>query len=153
MQLSKNFHLSEFTKSNTAERLGLENIPNELHIRNLKDLSSNVLQPLRDDLGSIYISSGYRGKDLNDAIGGAYKSQHCMGQAADIDMDNRNGASNRQVFEYIKNNLEFDKLIWEFGDYFNPSWVHVSFNKGSNRKKIIKVFKTKSGLTQYKDFE
>lgn len=152
MQLSKNFNLSEFTKSNTAQNKGIDNTPTEIHTKNLKDLCINVLQPLRDELGSIYISSGYRSRDLNSAVGGSSKSQHCKGQAADIDMDNRNGASNRQIFEYIKNNLEFDQMIWEFGNDYNPAWVHVSFNIERNRRMILKAYKDEKGSTKHKAY-
>ena len=157
MKLSKNFNLSEFTKSNTASRLGLSNIPTSDHVANLRILCDNVLQPLREGLGhSVNVSSGYRGEQLNGAIGGSKTSDHCFGKAADLDNDKYNGFSesrkfdNTAIFHYIKHNLDFDQLIWEFGDSMRPAWVHVSFrSKGDNRKQVLKAYKDDNNKTQY----
>lgn len=149
MKLSKNFTLGEMIQSQTAIRKGIDNTPNGDQILNLIDLCENVLQPLRDHIGAIYISSGFRSQKLNVAIGGSTTSQHCAlnGAAADIDM----GEKNREIFEYIKNELPFDQLIWEFGNDECPSWVHVSYKEGKNRKQILKAVK-QNGRTKYLNF-
>jgi len=150
MNLSKNFTLSEMTKSVTAKRLGIDNTPNEQQIEFLIELCEKVLQPVRDALGPIAISSGLRVPALNKAVGGSRSSQHCAlkGAAADIDMD----AKNAEIFNYIKDNLIFDQLIWEFGSSECPSWVHVSYHYGHNRGQILKAIK-QSGKTKYLKYE
>lgn len=149
MKLSKNFSLGEMIQSQTAIRKNIDNNPNGDQILNLIDLCDNVLQPLRDAIGPIRISSGFRSQKLNVAIGGAASSQHCAlnGAAADIDM----GEKNAEVFEWLKSNVDFDQLIWEFGDQSNPSWVHVSYNEGKNRNQILKAIK-ENGRTKYLKF-
>ena len=158
MQLSKNLALSEVTRSETAKRRGISNMPTEEHIENFKKLAENVFQPIRDHFGvPIRISSGYRSEALNKAIGGAGKmvngkyvpsSQHCKGEAIDIDMDGTS-ITNKQVFDYIKEHLPFDQLIWEFGTDTNPDWVHVSFDsEGKQRKQVLKAVK-KGSITTY----
>ena len=158
MQLSKNLALSEVTRSETAKRRGISNMPTPEHIENFKKLAENVFQPIREHFGvPIRISSGYRSEALNKAIGGAGKmvngkyvpsSQHCKGEAIDIDMDGTS-ITNKQVFDYIKENLEFDQLIWEFGTDANPDWVHVSYSStGKQRKQILKAIK-KGSATSY----
>jgi len=149
MKLSKNFTLGEMIQSQTAIRKNIDNNPNGDQILNLIDLCDNVLQPLRDAIGPIRISSGFRSQKLNVAIGGAASSQHCAlnGAAADIDM----GEKNAEVFEWLKANVDFDQLIWEFGDKSNPSWVHVSYKEGKNRNQILKAIK-ENGRTKYLKF-
>jgi hypothetical protein len=158
MQLSKNLALSEVTRSETAKRRGISNMPTEEHIENFKKLAENVFQPIRDHFGvPIRISSGYRSEALNKAIGGAGKmvngkyvpsSQHCTGEAIDIDMDGTS-ITNKQVFDYIKEHLQFDQLIWEFGTDSNPDWVHVSYEStGKQRKQVLKAVK-KGSATSY----
>ena len=155
MQLSKNLYLSEVTKSRTAKRLGISNEPTKEHLVNLQILAKKIFQPIRDYYGCpIYISSGYRSEALNKAIGGSKSSQHCKGQAIDIDRDAYSLPSNGEIFEYIKNNLEFDQLIWEFGSNTNPDWVHVSYNtNGSQRKQILVAYKDSNNRTKYKSYE
>ena len=155
MQLSKNLYLSEVTKSRTAKRLGISNEPTKEHLANLQILAEKIFQPIRDYYGCpIYISSGYRSEALNKAIGGSKSSQHCKGQAIDIDRDGHSLPSNAEIFEYIKNNLEFDQLIWEFGSNTNPDWVHVSYNtNGSQRKQILVAYKDSNNRTKYKSYE
>jgi len=164
MQLSKNLSLAEVTRSETAKRKGISNMPTPEHIENFKKLAENVFQPIREHFGCpIHISSGYRSEALNKAIGGAGKmvngkyvasSQHCHGEAIDIDMDgSASGVTNKQVFDYIKDNLNFDQLIWEFGTDANPDWVHVSFDSsGKQRKQILKAVK-KGSATSYVPFK
>ena len=102
----------------------------------------------------IHISSGYRSAELNKCIGGSSTSQHCNGEAIDIDMDGSpNGVTNKMVFDYIKDNLEFDQLIWEFGTSENPDWVHVSYEStGKQRKQILKAVKA-NGKTTYEPYK
>lgn len=153
MLLSKNLSLREATKSATAIRKGIDNEPSIEVIDNLQSIARYVFQPLRDFFRvPIGISSGYRSHELNDAIGGSRRSQHITGQALDIDADIYGKVSNRQIFDYIKDNLEFDQLIWEFGDDNNPAWVHVSYKKDSeNRMEVLKAVKERN-LTFYKPF-
>jgi hypothetical protein len=149
MQLSKNLDLSEVIRSETAKRKGISNMPTPEHIENFKKLAENVFQPIRDYFGvPIRISSGYRSKALNAAIGGSLSSQHCQGEAIDIDMDGTT-VTNAQIFNYIKDNLIFDQMIWEFGTDKNPDWVHVSYEStGKQRKQILKAIKI-NGKTSY----
>ena len=150
MELAKNLTLAEMTRSESAKRLGINNNATKEHIENMKLLASNIFQPIRDHFKKpIHISSGYRSKVLNDSIkGSSTTSQHSSGEAIDIDMDNTD-ITNAQVFDYIKNNLNFDQLIWEFGTDKNPSWVHVSYEStGKQRKQILKAIK-KNGKTSY----
>lgn len=152
MQLSAHFNLAEFTRSESAKRHGVSNEPTPEHLENIKVLCEKVLEPLRVKFGSINISSGYRSKVLNHYIGGSLKSQHCEGKAADIDMDDMNNVANIDIFDYIKNNLEFDQLIYEFGNPLNPAWVHVSFNQGKNRKQVLRAIKV-NGKTAYAPYK
>jgi zinc D-Ala-D-Ala carboxypeptidase len=149
MQLSKNLSLAEMTVSNEAKRRGITNAPTEEHLANMKKLAENVFQPIREHFKSpIRISSGYRSLALNKAIKGAATSQHCSGEAMDIDMDGTS-ITNAQIFNYIKDSLVFDQLIWEFGTDKNPDWVHVSYEStGKQRKQILKAIR-KNGKTSY----
>lgn len=149
MQLSENLSLAEVMRSETAKRKGVSNMPTPEHIENFKKLAENIFQPIRKHFGKpIHISSGYRSAALNKAIGGASSSQHCTGEAIDIDMDGTT-ITNAEIFNYIKNNLSFDQLIWEFGTDKNPDWVHVSYEStGKQRKQILKAVK-QGGKTSY----
>jgi zinc D-Ala-D-Ala carboxypeptidase len=153
MQLSKHLSLAEVTRSETAKRKGISNQPTAEHLENFKKLAENIFEPIREHFGvPILISSGYRSKDLNTAIGGSLTSQHCQGEAIDIDMDGAGTISNADVFKYIKENLNFDQLIWEFGDLDNPDWVHVSYEStGKQRNQILRALKLQ-GKTVYKPF-
>jgi hypothetical protein len=145
MKLTAHFDLSEFTRSESAKREGLDNTPTAEHLENIKILCEKVLEPIRLRFGSINISSGYRGKMLNHFIGGSVNSDHCLGRAADIDMDDSgSGVTNKEIFDYIKDNLEIDQLINEF----NYSWIHVGYRLGANRKQVLKAVKEK-GKTVY----
>lgn len=149
MQLSENLSLAEVMRSETAKRKGVSNMPTPEHIENFKKLAENIFQPIRKYFGKpIHISSGYRSAALNKAIGGASSSQHCTGEAIDIDMDGTT-ITNAEIFNYIKNNLSFDQLIWEFGTDKNPDWVHVSYEStGKQRKQVLKAVK-QGGKTSY----
>jgi len=154
MKLSEHLDLAEVTRSETAKRKGISNTPTPEHLENFKKLAKNIFEPIRKHFGvPIHISSGYRSKALNTAIGGSLTSQHCSGEAIDIDMDgSSNGVTNKMVFEFIKANLNFDQLIWEFGTKDAPDWVHVSFETtGKQRKQILIAFKN-GGKTAYKPY-
>ena len=151
-------------KSQTASRLGIENKPTEEHIENMKAFAENIFQPIRNHFKVPFgISSGYRSEALNKAIGGAHRfingvyvatSQHCKGEAADLDRDHSNAPNNAEVFYYIKDNLRFDQLIWEFGTEENPNWVHVSYNTdGKQRGQILTAYKDDNNRTKYKSYE
>ena len=150
MKISPHLNLAEITRSDTAKRHGIDNTPTAEHLENFKLLADKVFEPIREHFGvPIFISSGYRSKALNSFIKGSPSSQHCKGQAIDIDMEGSNGeVTNRMVFDFIKNKLDFDQLIWEFGTDFNPDWVHVSFVKSGNRKQKLKAVRS-GGKTTY----
>ena len=148
MKLSKNLSLKEATKSNTATRLGIKNEPEQWEINNLRAIAENIFQPVRDHFGvPIGVSSGYRCKELNKAIGGSKYSQHMIGEALDIDADIYGKVTNAEIFNYIKNNLEWDQMIWEFGDDEEPNWVHVSYKEtGQNRKQLRRAYRDSKGV-------
>ena len=148
VRLSENFTLQEFTKSQTAERRGIDNTPVEGHLENAKALFENVVQPVRDNFGVTVINSGYRCGDLNYAIGGSNTSQHCKGQAVDIECP---GTPNYDVAKWIEENLDFDQLILEFYTPGIPDsgWVHVSYKSEDNRKSVLTAMK-ENGKTIYK---
>lgn len=148
-KISKHISYREATKSNTALRLGLDNNPNPYQLSNMGVIADNIFEPLRKWVGGpIKINSFFRSEDLNKAIGGSSKSQHCDGCALDID-DTFGHKTNAQMFYYIKDNLDFDQLIWEFGDDSNPAWVHVSYiSHDENRARCLKAFR-QNGKTLY----
>ena len=148
MKLSKNLTLKEVTKSDTANRLGIDNTPEDFDIKNLRAIAEEVFQPLRDHFGvPLFVSSGFRSKKLNKAIGGSKYSQHMVGEALDIDADVYGRVTNRELFRFIKENLIFDQLIWEFGDDDTPNWVHVSYKeKGQNRKQVKRAYRDSKGV-------
>lgn len=147
MKLSKNFALSEITHSNTAKRLGIENEPTEKHLQNMQHLVDDLLQPLRDAVGPIRISSGYRNPSLNRAIGGSRSSQHCKGQALDIQFWQMGEMNNKVIYDWIlKSGLEFDQMINEF-DF---AWIHVSLKSKDNRKQVLEAYKDEDGDTKYR---
>jgi hypothetical protein len=149
MQLSTNLSLAEVTRSETAKRRGISNMPTAEHIENFKKLAINIFQPIREHFGKpIIISSGYRSAELNKAIGGSLSSQHSSGEAIDIDMDGTD-ITNKQIFDYIKENLTFDQMIAEFPKQGNPDWVHVSFAANRSQRKQILVAKKVNGKTTY----
>lgn len=150
MNLSKNLTLFEMIRSDMAKRKGVSNQPTPEHIENMKVLAEKIFQPIREHFGvPIYITSGYRSAALNKKIGGSRNSQHLTGEAMDIDMDGHPHVSNVQVFNWIRANLIFDQLIWEFGNNNNPDWVHVSYRtSGTNRRDVLRATKGTFG-TKY----
>jgi hypothetical protein len=151
MKLSKNLSLKEVTRSTTAQRLGIDNTPTEEYIKNLKYIAENIFQPMRDHFAvPIFVSSGYRSPELNKAIGGSPRSFHCYGMALDLDQDYRNTTlGNGTIFHYIKDNLPFTELIYEFGDDNGPDWVHVALAKGRENEKVVKIAKRINGKNIY----
>jgi hypothetical protein len=150
MKLSENLELAEVIRSSTAKRLGIKNEPTAIHLNNLKILAEKIFQPIRSHFGRpIFISSGYRSAALNKATPGASTtSQHSRGEAIDIDMDGTE-ISNKEIFDFIRENLEFDQLINEF-DY---SWVHVSYSSSGKQRKQILVASKVGGKTVYSPFK
>ena len=151
MKISKHLRLKEVIKSNTATRLDIDNAPTKEHLANLKEVAEKVFEPLRVHFDTaIGISSGYRSEALNKAIKGSKTSQHCRGEALDIDADVFGNLTNAEIFNYIKDNLDFDQLIWEKGDDNEPDWVHVSYTiHKTNRKNILRYW-GKGKYTPYK---
>jgi len=146
---SANISFKEGTHSNTATRRGIDNTPNEAQIQSMRYVAENIFQKVREHFNKpMRINSFFRGADLNTAIGGSSSSQHCKGEA--IDVDGLGGLTNKEIFDYIKDNLEFDQLINEFPDENGePSWVHFSLKKENNRKQVLKAYK-ENGKTKYK---
>lgn len=150
MNISDHISFKEAIRSNTAKRLGIDNMPDNETLITMQITAQHVFEPLRQHFNEpIYISSFYRSKELNKVIGGSSRSQHCKGEAIDID-DVYSKASNADFFNYIKDRLQFDQLIWEFGNDENPDWVHVSYSLGKNRMRVLKAIK-ENGRTKYID--
>ena len=148
MNLTTNFTLEELTKSETALRKNMPNVPTEADITNLKLLADNVLQPLRDHYGvGIKVNSGYRSPDVNAAVGGSRTSDHCKGQAADIEIP---GIANAVLAQYIKDSLQYTQLILEFYTPGIPDsgWVHVSYDANNLKCQTLTATK-KDGKTAY----
>ena len=139
-KISKHISYKEGVYSITAKRLGLNNKPDTYALVNMQVLAENVFEPLRKWVGGpIKINSFYRGEKLNKAIGGSSRSQHCQGRAMDID-DTYGHKTNAEMYNWIKENLDFDQMIWEFGTDENPDWVHISYvSEEENRKRCLKA--------------
>lgn len=147
MKLSKNFVLSELTKSNTAKRLGIKNEPTKEHMDNLQVLIRDLIQPIRDGIGPIRISSGYRNPELNRAIGGSRKSQHCKGEALDLQFWEMGQMNNKAIYDWVlESGIEFDQMINEF-DF---AWIHISLKGEDNRKQVLEAYRDEDGDTKYK---
>jgi hypothetical protein len=149
MKLSKNFSLAEFTRSQTATRKGIDNDPKGEHLAAAKNLFEKVVQPVRDNFGPTRLNSGYRSPALNEAVGGSATSQHCQGEAVDLECPPH---SNYAVAKWIEDNLEYDQLILEFYTPGIPDsgWVHVSYNHdGKQRGQSLTAMK-ENGKTVYK---
>lgn len=151
MMLSKNLSLVEATKSATAIKHGIANEPTQEHLQNLKLVAENVFQPIREHFSKpLAVSSGYRSKALNSLLNGSKSSQHCKGEALDLDGEGFGGISNGDIFYFIKENIDFDQLIWEFGTNENPDWVHVSYKSEENRGEILIAYKDENLRTRYR---
>ena len=150
MNISKHISYKEAVYSRTAQRRDIYNHPENDQTDNMRVIAEEVFEPLRTWVGGpIKINSFFRSPDLNKAIGGSGKSQHCHGQAIDLD-DTFGRATNAEMFDFIKQHLDFDQIIWEFGDEDNPDWVHVSYvSPEDNRKRCLKAYK-QNNKTKYK---
>ena len=148
--ISKHISYKEGVRSNTAIRRGIDNTPNDEQLNNMETIAEKIFEPLRAYVGGpIKINSFFRCPELNKAIGGSSKSQHCKGQAMDID-DTFGRCTNAEMYYFIKEHLDFDQMIWEFGDDDNPDWVHVSYvSPEDNRNRCLKAYK-ENGKTKYK---
>ena len=147
MRLSKNFVLSEITRSNTAKRLGIDNGPDKNHLRSIQRLITNLIQPMRDALGPIRISSGYRNPNVNRAIGGSTKSQHCKGEALDLQFWKDGKICNKEIYDWVlSSDVEFDQMINEF-DF---AWIHISLKKEGNRNQVLEAYKDEDNDTKYR---
>ena len=145
--VSKNISYKEATRSDTAKRLGIDNTPNAEQFSNMIHVAENVFQPVREHFDApIYVSSFFRSEALNKAIGGSSSSTHMKGEAMDLDADVYGKVSNGMIFHYIKDNLEFDQLIWEFGSDNEPAWVHVSYVEDDNRGEVLRAVRTSKGV-------
>jgi len=149
MKISDHISYKEAVKSNTALRRGIDNTPGAYEQQNMEIVAEKIFEPLREWVGGpVKINSFYRSPKLNKAIGGSSRSQHCEGRAIDLD-DTFGHKTNAEMFNYIKDNLSFDQLIWEFGDSENPAWVHVSYvSEDQNRGRVMKAEKV-NGKTKY----
>ena len=139
-KISKHISYKEAVKSNTALRLNIDNTPGAYEITNMNGIAHNIIEPLREWVGGpIKINSFFRCVELNKAIGGSSKSQHCQGRAIDID-DTYGHKTNAEMYEWVKENLDFDQMIWEFGTEKNPDWVHISYvSPNENRNRCLKA--------------
>ena len=158
-RISTHVSYEEATKSQTAIYKGIDNTPNDEELANMKYIAENIFEKVRGKFNCpIAISSFFRCTKLNKAIGGSSSSQHCKGEAMDLDADVFGITTNKRIFDFIRKNLEFDQLIWEFGTDNNPDWVHVSLKKnGYNKKQILQAVKEKNAwgqlVTKYKPYE
>lgn len=155
MNLSAHVTLAEVTKNNTASKYGIDNTPTPEHTENLKLVLNNIFEKVRAGLGNnpIYISCGYRSAVVNAKTKGASKtSQHCFGEALDLDADVFGKITNKQIFDYVRKNLPYDQIIWEYGTTSQPDWVHVSLKKASNRKMDLRAI-TENGKPKYIPFD
>ena len=153
MSLTENFSLEELTKSQTAVRKGIDNTPGPEHQDNLKSLCEMILQPIRDHFGQVVsVSSGYRSPELCVAIGSSTQSQHAKGQASDFEIF---GVSNKELADYINQNIRYDQLILEYWKPSDPNsgWVHCSFSPRENRKQYLKAYKDENNKTCYQPME
>ena len=150
MKISDHITYAEAIHSNTAKRKQIDNTPNQTQVDAMKLLSEKIFEPLRKWVGGpIKVNSFFRSVALNEAIGGVASSQHCKGQAIDID-DVYGYKSNAEMYKWVKENLDFDQMIWEFGTDMQPNWIHISYvSEESNRNKCLKAYK-EDRRTKYK---
>jgi D-alanyl-D-alanine dipeptidase len=148
MKIGKYLTLNDLTNSATASRFGIDNTPNKEQIDNLTNTVKFIYDKLSDHIAGVHVSSGYRSVKLNKKIGGSATSQHCKGQALDLVMIAKGTNTNASIFNYILHNLDYDQLIWEFGNKTQPQWVHVSYKATGNRKSVLRAYK-ENGITKY----
>ena len=150
MKISEHITYAEAIHSNTAKRKGIDNTPSEAQVTAMKLLAEKIFEPLREWVGGpIKVNSFFRSEALNESIGGASSSQHCKGQAIDID-DVYGRKTNADMYHWIQQNLDYDQMIWEFGTDMQPNWIHISYvSEEKNRNKCLKAYK-EHGRTKYK---
>jgi zinc D-Ala-D-Ala carboxypeptidase len=154
MTISQYISYAEATKSQQAIRLGLDNTPNAEELSNMQYIATTIFDKLRKAMHDKYgkplaITSFFRSAEVNKAVGGSTTSQHCSGEAMDIDADVFGGATNKEVFDWIRKNCVVDQILWEYGDDKNPDWVHVSLKRhGKNRNQALRVIK-ENGKIKY----
>ncbi len=150
MKLSEHISINEATGSVTADELGISNKPNQTQLAKMMLLAEVVFEPLRTWANEpIRVNSFYRSEEVNMAVNGSRRSQHCRGEA--IDISAMQEKTNKELFDYIKNNLDFDQLIWEFGTKEEPDWIHVSYVSSiRNRQQVLRANKKKDGSTFYR---
>ena len=148
-KISEHISYKEAVRGDTADRLNIINLPNESELDNMSIISEKIFEPLRSHVGGpIRINSFFRSVELNKAIGGSSTSQHCKGQAFDLD-DSYGCMTNAEMYKFVKDNLDFDQMIWEFGDDENPNWIHISYvSQENNRNRCLKAWK-EHGRTRY----
>ena len=147
--ISEHISYKEATHSATALRRDLDNTPNDEQLKCMEEVAENLFEPLREWVGGpIKVNSFFRGEPVNTAIGGYRKSQHMKGQAIDID-DTFGHKTNAEMYHYIKDNLDFDQMIWEFGSDENPNWVHISWVSHRPNRKKLTIAKKINGRTKY----
>lgn len=156
-KISEHISFTEATKSRTAIKYNINNKPSDFVLSKMKYVAKNIFEKVREHFGvPIAVTSFFRSKKLNDKIGGSSTSQHVKGEAMDLDADVFGLITNKDIFDYIKDNLEFDQLIWEHGSRKEPAWVHVSLKKTGNRKNILVAYKETDMLgrvrTKYKNY-
>ncbi len=151
MKISDNITYAEAIHSQTAKRRGIDNTPTAKQVEVMKITAEKIFEPLRKFVGGpIKVNSFFRSAELNKAIGGSKTSQHCKGQAIDID-DVFGHKTNAEMYNWVKENLNFDQMIWEFGTDMNPNWVHISYvSEEDNRNRCLKAYKDERGKTKYK---
>lgn len=148
MKISEHISYLEATKSATAIKKGIDNTPDEVALESMKLVATKVYEPVRVHFNKLIgLSSFFRSPKLNKIVGGSTSSQHVKGEAMDIDTDIFGGLTNSEVFNYIWDNLDFDQLIWEFGDDENPDWVHVSYKASNNRGQVLRTSRNSEGKT------
>ncbi len=157
MRLSKNFTLQELIYSSTALRLGIDNSPTKEGVLKLTLLATSLLQPLRERLGALRVTSGYRSPQLSEAIGSSANSQHCRYEAVDMQFVKRGKMDNLLIYQaLIDLDLDFDQCILEFGnstkelDPTHPAWIHLSWKVTDNRKQVLIAYKDENNKTKYR---
>ena len=147
--ISKHISYHEGTYSQTGVRRDLDNTPDDKQLKRMEEVAENLFEPLREWVGGpIKINSFFRGEPVNTAIGGSRTSQHMKGQGIDID-DTFGHKTNAEMYHYIKDNLDFDQMVWEFGTDENPNWLHVSWVSHRKNRKKLTIAKKVSGRTKY----
>ena len=154
MKVSPHLSYKEVTYSETAIRNDIDNQPNALQLLAIKIMADCLFEPLRDWVGGpVKVNSCFRSEELNEKIGGAKNSQHMANNGAAIDIDDSyDHKTNAEMFYHIKDRLDFDQLIWEYGTDKNPDWVHMSYKKEGNRKQVLKAVKV-NGKTEYLNWD